>query len=179
MLRVLKSYPNCLAADAAFTSFSRHLWFFSEQLVGLAFFDSRVKPEVKRAMGANLQLPKSPSALKRVNATDVDFNRLETFVTKRTNQLFELLSITGKEEANNFLPKDPESWEADASYQKLKDRVQKTKVVNDSTEHGIALIEKYNECLTRDEEQKQYLLHFVQHHRQLYPTSSRAVMLDN
>jgi len=48
MLRVLQSYPNCLVADAAaVTSFSRHLWFFSEQLVGLEFFDSRVKPEVK------------------------------------------------------------------------------------------------------------------------------------
>jgi len=95
-----------------------------------------------------------------VNATDADFNRLETFVTKRTNHLFELLSITGKEEANNFLSKDPESWEADASYQKLKDRVQKMKVVNDSAERGIALIEKYNkynECLTNDKEQKQYI----------------------
>ena len=48
MLRVLQSYPNRLVADAAFTSFSQHLWFFSEQLVGLTFFDSRVKPEVKR-----------------------------------------------------------------------------------------------------------------------------------
>jgi len=47
MLHVLQSYPNCLVADAAFTSFSRHLWFFSEQLVGLTFFDSRVKPEIK------------------------------------------------------------------------------------------------------------------------------------
>jgi len=52
-------------------------------------------------MVTNLQLPKSPSALKRVNATDADFNRLETFMTNRTNQLFELRSITGKEEANN------------------------------------------------------------------------------
>ena len=83
-----------------------------------------------------------------MNATDADFNRLETFVTKRTYQLFQLLSITGKEEANNFLSKDPESWEADASYQKLKESVQKMKAVNDSAERGIALIEKYNECLT-------------------------------
>ena len=130
-------------------------------------------------MVTNLQLPKSLSALKRVNATDADFNRLETFVTKRTHQLFKLLSITGKEEANNFLSKDTESWEAGASYQKLTDRVQKMKVVNDSAERGIALIEKYNECLMKDEEQKQYLLRFVQRHRQLYPTSSKAIMLDN
>jgi len=53
------------------------------------------------------------------------------------------------------------------------------KMVNDSAERGIALIEKYNECLTKNKEQKQYLLRFVQRHRQLYPTSSKAVMLDN
>ena len=68
-------------------------------------------------------------------------------MTKRTNQLFELLSITGKEEVNNFLSKDPESWEADASYQKLKDKVQKMKMVNDSVEHGIALIQNYRSTM--------------------------------
>jgi len=51
------------------------------------------------------------------------------------------------------------------------------KVVNDSAERGIALIQKYNESLTKNEEQKQFLLRFVQRHRQLYPTSSKAAML--
>ena len=51
------------------------------------------------------------------------------------------------------------------------------KVVNDCAERGIALIEKYNESLTKDEDQKQFLLRFVQRHRQLYPKSSKAAML--
>ena len=51
------------------------------------------------------------------------------------------------------------------------------KVVNDCAERGIALIEKYNESLTKDEDQKQFLLRFVQRHRQLYPKSSQAAML--
>jgi len=39
MLRLLKTNPNRTVADAAFTALSRHLWFFSEHLVGLSFFD--------------------------------------------------------------------------------------------------------------------------------------------
>jgi len=50
------------------------------------------------------------------------------------------------------------------------------KVVNDSAERGIALIQKY-ESLTKVEEQKQFLLRFVQCHRQLYSTSFKAAML--
>jgi len=39
MLGLLKKYPNRVIADAANSALTRHLWFFSEHLVGLAFFD--------------------------------------------------------------------------------------------------------------------------------------------
>lgn len=182
MLGLLKRYPNRIIADAAYTAFTRHLWFFSEHLVGLAFFDDRVSLDVKRAMVANLQLPKtgtSGTALKRISTCGADVNSLESFVTQRTFRLFKVLSITGEEEAKSFLVKDPEAWESDACYQNLKDRVDKMKVVNDSAERGIALIQKYNETLTKDEDQKQFLLRFVQRHRQFYPSSSKAAMMAN
>lgn len=174
MLGLLQTYPNRTVADAAFSALSRHLWFFSEHLVGLAFFDDRVEAHVKKAMAANLQLPKTRSALHRIDVNDADFNNLETFVTQRTNRLFELLSTTGVEESRSFLSQDPEAWDADASYQKLNERVKMLMVVNDSAERGIALIEKYNQSLTKDEEQKQFLLRFVQSHRQQFPSSSKA-----
>ena len=72
-------------------------------------------------MAANLDVPKTASGVKRVNASDADFSRLEKFVTSRTNDLFNLLSITGMEEARSFLSKDPEAWEADPSYHKLQE----------------------------------------------------------
>ena len=50
------------------------------------------------------------------------------------------------------------------------------KVVNDTAERGIALIQIYNESLTRDEEQRQCLLRFVARHRKMYPTALKAVM---
>ena len=59
----------------------------------------------------------------------------------------------------------------------MKDQVDKMKVVNDSAERGIALIQKYNETLTKDEDQKQFLLRFVQLHRQFYPSSSKTALM--
>lgn len=177
MLGLLNKYPNRIIADAARSALFRHLWFFSEPLVGLAFFDSRVDFDMKRAMVANLQLPMTALGPKRIHASDVDYCKLETFVTRRTECLFNLLSDTGKEEVRLFLSKDPEEWEQDESYQKLKRIAQHMKVVNDTAERGIALIQTYNESLTRDEEQKQFLLRFVARHRKMYPTASKAAML--
>jgi len=65
----------------------------------------------------------------------------------------------------------------DNSYQYLSECVCRMEVVNDTAERSIALIEKYNESLTKDEDQKQFLLRLVQHHRQMYPTSSKSAML--
>ena len=47
MLGLLQTYPNQTVANAAFSALSHHLWFFSEHLVGLAFFDARVESHVK------------------------------------------------------------------------------------------------------------------------------------
>jgi hypothetical protein len=135
--------------------------------------------EVKRAMVANLQRPRTLSALKRAHASKEDFKKLDSFVTERTGDLFNLLSFTGQEDARNFLTKDPETWEEDDSFRKLKESVMRMKVVNDTAERGIALIQKYNGTITKDEDQKQFLLRFVQRHRKLYPTSLKASLLLN
>jgi len=92
-------------------------------------------------MVANLDLPKTAFGVKKVNPSDADFSRLEKFVTSRTNDLFNLLSITGTEEARGFLSKDPETWEAEVFEQ---ESVRRMKVVNDSAERSIALIQIYN-----------------------------------
>ena len=39
LLGLHKKCPKRIIPDAAYTAFIRHLWFFSEHLVGLAFFD--------------------------------------------------------------------------------------------------------------------------------------------
>ena len=178
MLTMLEKYPNRVVSEPAYSAVSRHLWYFSEHLIGLAFFDSRVSCEMKRAMVANLKLPKTLSALKRLNASNVNFKRLDSFVTERTGDLFNLLSFTGQEDSRGFLAKDPETWEEDDSFRKLKESVMRMKVVNDTAEHGLAQIQKYNDTITKNEHQKQFLLRFIQRHRKLYPTSTKAALFE-
>ena len=48
------------------------------------------------------------------------------------------------------------------------------KVINDDAERGVALIEEYNALITKNEEQKQFLLQVVQDHRRRFPDCSKA-----
>ena len=54
--------------------------------------------------------------------------------------------------------------------------MQRLKVVNDSAERCVALIEAYNCSLTRDEDQLQYLLQTVAAHRKSIPKPFKAAL---
>ena len=59
LIEELSKYPNMKVANAATTTFNRHLWYFSEILVGLSLFDERIGDDVKTKMVENLQLTES------------------------------------------------------------------------------------------------------------------------
>jgi len=54
--------------------------------------------------------------------------------------------------------------------------INKLQVVNDVAERGVALLKEYNEIITKDEDQKQFLLLAVQHHRKLYPNVNKGTL---
>lgn len=87
----LESYPHKIIRDAASKAFQRHLWYFSEHLIGLSFFDPGIKAAVKKAMANNLNRPPMPKNLKRLDSAGFDYNRsLDNYVTERTSELFDL-----------------------------------------------------------------------------------------
>jgi len=49
-------------------------------------------------------------------------------------------------------------------------------VVNDVAERNVKLIEEYNTILTKDEDQKQYLLQVVNEYRKKYPDSKKSTL---
>ena len=57
-------------------------------------------------------------------------------------------------------------------------KVKLLKVVNDTAERGIALIQSYNSALTKDETQKQYLLQLVSSHRKQFPAQTKAAVMN-
>ena len=94
--------------------------------------------------------------------------KLENFVTKSTILFFERLPIR-----TTFLAQDPETWKSSTDYLAGYEIVKNLQVVNDHAERGVALIQEYNSIITKDEEQKQYLLQVVAEHRKRHPGCSK------
>lgn len=70
---------------------------------------------------------------------------------------------------HQFMDKDPELWAIDENCLQCKSVLSDLKVINDLAERGVALVQDYNNCLTRSEGQKQYLLQVVEEHRKKFP----------
>jgi len=176
-LELLTSYPNRTIVKAARDTFSRHLWYFSEILVGLSFFDDRIGTDVRTQMVANLQIPASSESAKRLDSPlePLSANGLASCVTQRTAALFDVLALNGKMKAQDFLTKDLAEWNDDPSYQELKTAAS---TMNDTAVRAIAMMQQYNSSLTKNKEQKQYLLRLVERHRKQYPTCAKSTLLN-
>ena len=83
--------------------------------------------------------------------------------------LFRLLCLP-----TEFLTTDPEMWDEQESYAAAKRRLSNLKVVNDTAERGVTLIQEYNKSLTKDEGDLQFLLQVVADHRQQYPVANKS-----
>ena len=68
----------------------------------------------------------------------------------------------------DFLDTDPSECEDMPSYQSSQQALCGIATVNDFAERGVALIQDYNQLLTKDEQQRQYLLQVVESHRRQF-----------
>ena len=95
------------------------------------------------------------------------------FVTDRSRFFFDQLSLN-----SDFLNVDPSEWETRADYQGAAEFVRIIKVVNDAAERGVSLMQSYNSILTKNEEQKQYILQVVEQHRQKFRNATKAAVVN-
>jgi len=125
-----------------------HLWYLSEELVALAFFDDKVPNDAKWKMVLSLQKPAAEHPLKRANVDPpaVRAKQLEDFVTFSTCRFFNITGFSA-----SFLDKDVEAWTDDENYKSTRDSVRCMRVVNDIAERGVALMDEYNKVHTTDE----------------------------
>lgn len=158
---------NKAIAKKALTKFLGHLWYLSEELVALAFFDNEISIEIKQNMVTALNEDASDYSPKRINlnASHIGELNIEDFVTSNTLRFFIILGISSA-----FLKKDDD-------YKKSKNIVRSMRVVNDIAERGVALIEEYNKLITTNEEQKQFLLLVVKNYRQKYHNTKKSTLL--
>jgi hypothetical protein len=150
---------------------SSHLWYLSQELVGLSLFDDRVFSSTKKLMVAAMQKKGADKPPKRAEVDLKNFQTftLDQFVTSNSMNLFHCLNLP-----SDFLTTDPDIWASQEGYISAKRRLSTLKVVNDTAERGVALIQEYNKTLTKDEDDLQFLLQVVSDHRQLHPTTKKT-----
>jgi len=111
--------------------------------------------------------------LKRLKGAIFDCNNpLDANATQRLVELFDLILKNGRDRAESFLVKDPRDWESDPVYNEMQQKVRQMKVVSD-----CVLITSYNSCITKHEDQKQYLLQLVDLHRKKFLEVSKASLM--
>lgn len=146
---------------------SQHLWYLSDELVGLAIFSDTVAVEEKDKIVAGLTVCPSDRRVRGNPATLSSHTSLGDFASTRTANLFVKLNIE-----NSFLATSAADWEEDDTYQRGKRKIKALHVVNDTAERGVKLFEEYNHLITNDEEEKQLLLQVVECNRKLIPTQT-------
>lgn len=155
-------------------TFSRHLWYLSEELVGIAFFDNSLDVSEKRLMVKALEKPgcANPTVRPKINVENVMRYRVSDFVTSNSLATFTALNIS-----QEFLSSDPQTWSNREDYIAARNLVKSLKVVNDVAERGIATATDFNVQFTTNEEQWQHMILGVDHNRKVCPNSNKKTVL--
>lgn len=96
---------------------------------------------------------------------------LDDFVSENSQQFLSRLKID-----DSFLQEDIASWDGNAVYLEAKRRLNSLKVVNDTAERAVKLMQDFHGHITAEEEQKQFLLRCVQEHRNLFPDCKKQTL---
>lgn len=161
---------NSNIADAALVKLRGHLWYLSEHLAALSFFDETVPYETKLKMAHSIKERAGTTiVVKRIQIEQTDYESLlrkdvSDFITTNSLFLFHQYDLP-----YDFLDICPKLWHNNKSFNECLKVFKSLKVVNDIAERKVALMEEFNLLLTKDEDQKQNLLQVVSHHRELHP----------
>ncbi|KAL4091540.1 hypothetical protein QTP88_026214 [Uroleucon formosanum] len=152
-------------AETALKKFINHLWYLSDECVAFSIFDNRVTIEQKRKIAIKLLMNEleeyeQVGEVKKKHSLKIEdipnFIRQDLpvdLITYKSIQLLNRFIIQ-----TNFLLLDPICWEKNEEYKKGKEIIGSLKVVNDTAECHVKLMEEFNSKITKNEEQKQFLL---------------------
>lgn len=73
---------------------------------------------------------------------------------------------------DGFLKDDPTTWESNTDFSNAENIINSLTIINYTAERAVKLMEDFNETLTLNEQQKQY----VQEHRKLYPNCKKSTL---
>lgn len=178
LLKSLVKYPDSDISRVTINKLCGHLWYIAPETMALAFFDSRIPKDTKLKM-INATISADEMEDIKTKKINIRSSEVKEFVKKdfvdlvspETLNFFSRFSIS-----TEFFNVDPDTWETREDYQKGLKTVKNLMVVNDVAERNVKLIEEYNTILTKDEDQKQYLLQVVNEYRKKYPDSKKSTL---
>lgn len=160
----------------------RHLWYLSEEAVGLAFFDETIPFDVKTKMVQAIKGQTEDeddychfrNVIQPTNVHSYASKTLDHFISKRTMNFFKRFNIS-----TDFMQYEPTLWTQQEDYVRGSEIVGKIIVVNDVSERKVKLMEEFNALITKDEEQKQFLLLTVDQYRKNFQSHNKNVLVSN
>lgn len=169
---------NSSVSQGAIKKMEKHLWYLSDKLAVMSLFDDSVPINVKKKMIENLK-NRNPTKTKArkyefkpENLTELLEKDLSDFVSTESLGLFKDFDLPYE-----FINEEVQNWPNIDSFQECKRFFNHLAVVNDVAERGVALIEEYNKCLTKNEEQLQYLLLVISEYRKKYPNCNKKTLM--
>ncbi|XP_050530378.1 uncharacterized protein LOC126899463 [Daktulosphaira vitifoliae] len=186
LIRTLYEYKNDdkIIADSCLKKFLNHLWYFNQECIVFSIFDNRVSLETRNKMAKiilnNLSTYPSDQSDFGPKKYFLKIDNVETFLKQEfftdmleqsSGYFFIRFNID-----TEFLKLDSSNWEGDKYYQEAKKIVKSIRVVNDTAERGVKLMEEFNDKLTKNEAQKQFILQVVQKYRKVFPDHKKKSM---
>jgi len=160
-----------LVAEKAINKFINHLWYLNEECAVFSIFDERISDEGRRDIAQKILLDKETNETDEKNDKEpedigkklfIKLDDLEHFlnkdlpqeiITNNSKKLFDRFEIS-----LDFLQLDPMHWKDQDNYKKGRKIINSLRVVNDTAERGVKLMEEFNSKFTNDESQKQFVL---------------------
>ncbi|KAI5692903.1 hypothetical protein M8J75_003411 [Diaphorina citri] len=154
-----------------------------KELVALALFDPTLPPEEKSRLAEKIIATAGSDEneqehsriikpiMQRQQMEELVRTDLSSLITKETIRFLDRFDIE-----TSFLKEPPTGWLENSHYNEGLRIVKSLKVVNDCAERGVKLITDFNKLLTKDEDQKQFVLQVVAECRKLYPDASKSTL---
>lgn len=163
-------------AKAAVDKIANHLWYLSPECSALSFFDENISIEIKIKMvnalsKSNIILNSTKkNSKKKLNILLTE--EIDYFINSESLNIFDRFKLK-----KDFFKLHPSCWSADKGYLENKKIIDSLRIVNDVAGRSVKLVSDYNNILTTDEEQKQFLWMDVAEYKRSNPDFNKSTLV--
>ena len=135
-------------ADIAIGAMKRHLFYLTEENVVMSLFSNRLSEDEKSRMACRLLSCPKPESFKVEKPKPPTLDESASLVSLIGDKSWTMFHVLGV--SADWLKLDPSSWCEDPDFCEARDSVRTAKVVNDSCERAIKMIQDFCNTLTSD-----------------------------